>query len=126
MNEWPALQDLELVSITCKARDFPLDPIWTDGTMLLKDTLKDAKGISSPRVFSSLFTLCQPLREVASVVGTSIKRLWLQNAKQQDAAGDPISVLNALQGKKLRSLSTMAGKSGKCSQGANKLERGLY
>ena len=94
--------------------------------MLLKDTLKDAKGISSPRAFSSLFTLCQPLREVASVVGTSIKRLWLQNAKQQDAAGDPISVLNALQGKKLRSLSTMAGKSGKCSQGANKLERGLY
>ena len=79
--------------------------------------------ISSPRVFASLFTLCQPLREVASVVGTSIKRLWLQNAKQQDAAGDPISVLNALQGKKLRSLSTMAGK---CSQGANKLERGLY
>ena len=69
---------------------------------------------------------CQPSREVTSVVGTSIKRLWLQNAKQQDAAGDPISVLNALQGKKLRSLSTMAGKSGKCSQGANKLERGLY
>lgn len=59
LNEWPALQDLELVSITCK---------------------------------------------VASVVGTSIKRLWLQNAKQQDAACDPISVLNALQGKKLRSL----------------------
>ena len=100
-----------------------------DGTMLLKfqRILKVYIYIlSSPRVSSSLFTLCQPLREVASVVGTSIKRLWLQNAKQQDAACDPISVLNALQGKKLRSLSTMAGKSGKCSQGANKLERGLY
>ena len=92
--------------------DFLLDPIWTDGMMLLKDTrgiwiLKVYQVLESSQVCSHCVNHC----EVASVVGTSIKRLWLQNAKQQDAAGDPISVLNALQGKKLRSLSTMAGKS---------------
>ena len=80
--------------------------------MLLKDTrgiwiLKVYQVLESSQVCSHCVNHC----EVASVVGTSIKRLWLQNAKQQDAAGDPISVLNALQGKKLRSLSTMAGKS---------------
>lgn len=46
--------------------------------------------------------------QVRSVVGTSIQRLWLQNATQKDAPSNPVSILNTLQGKKLRSVSHLA------------------
>lgn len=67
------------------------------GSWILSGELNQWPGLTNLELVS---ITCK----VRSVVATSIKRLWLQNAKQQDAPSDPVAVLTALHGKKLRSL----------------------
>eukprot|EP00435_Cladocopium_sp_Y103_P060145 s241_g21.t3 len=67
------------------------------GSWILSGELNQWPGLTNLELVS---ITCK----VRSVVATSIKRLWLQNANQKDAPSNPVSVLTALHGKKLRSI----------------------